>query len=247
VFRFILVSHLVIAPLCAGTLVDWSTEEGNARLSRAKQKTDFFSLANNFAAQTDKVSCGPTTMTIVLNAMRANTDSAPLVDIPATLRQHAPKGMEMALRRYSIESFFAPGAQTVKPRAVIYGKPINGKTDFGLQLRQLHAMFMAFKAPAKLRIVDEKLDEKTIKQEMIANLGRKGDYVVVNYSRKTLAQPGGGHISPVGAYDAESDSFLVLDVNPATANWTWIEAKDLINAMHTLDTSENRGYLLIGE
>ena len=69
----------------------------------------------------------------------------------------------------------------------------------------------------------------------------------MNYSRKALGQPGGGHISPVGAYDETSDSFLVMDVNPNRAPWVWITSDDLVAAMRTFDTVENRGYVLIAE
>ena len=73
------------------------------------------------------------------------------------------------------------------------------------------------------------------------------DYVLVNYARKSLGQTGGGHISPLGAYDEASDSFLIMDVNPNRAPWVWVGADDLIGAMRTFDTVENRGYLLISE
>ncbi|MBL4794601.1 MAG: hypothetical protein JKY24_03625 [Pseudomonadales bacterium] len=53
--------------------------------------------------------------------------------------------------------------------------------------------------------------------------------------------------SPVGAYDEESDSVLVMDVNSNKANWVWVTLKDLVAAMATYDTVENRGYLLISE
>ena len=50
---------------------------------------------------------------------------------------------------------------------------------------------------------------------------------------------------PLGAYDAASDSFLVLDVNPAAAGWVWMPTTALIGAMRTFDTVENRGYVLV--
>ena len=56
---------------------------------------------------------------------------------------------------------------------------------------------------------------------------------------------GGGHISPLGAFDAESDSVLVLDVNPASAGWVWMPVALLIRGMRTFDTVENRGYILV--
>jgi hypothetical protein len=56
-----------------------------------------------------------------------------------------------------------------------------------------------------------------------------------------------GHLSPVGAYDERSDSFLILDVNPSISHWGWVKADALLKAMRTLDTIENRGYLIVSE
>ena len=69
--------------------------------------------------------------------------------------------------------------------------------------------------------------------------------MIVNYKRAEVGQRGGGHISPLGAYDAESDSFLVLDVNPAAAGWVWMSTATLVRGMRTFDTIENRGYILV--
>jgi len=52
------------------------------------------------------------------------------------------------------------------------------------------------------------------------------DLAIVNYKRSAIGQKGGGHISPLGAYDEISDSFLVLDVNPASS---WL---DLDKSIH---------------
>jgi len=79
----------------------------------------------------------------------------------------------------------------------------------------------------------------------VENLKRTGDYVIVNYRRKDVSQQGGGHISPLGAYDTESDSVLVMDVNPASAGWVWMPIATLIKGMRTFDTVENRGYILV--
>ncbi len=91
------------------------------------------------------------------------------------------------------------------------------------------------------------LSDESIRKELTENLKNAGDYILVNYSRKALAQEGSGHVSPIGAYDKKSDSFLVMDVSPNTANWVWVSAHDLISAMRTFDTIENRGYVLVKE
>ena len=63
--------------------------------------------------------------------------------------------------------------------------------------------------------------------------------------RTSIGQRGGGHVSPLGAYDAASDSFLALNVNPTSAGWVWIPTATLVKGMRTFDTVENRGYILI--
>jgi hypothetical protein len=94
-------------------------------------------------------------------------------------------------------------------------------------------------------VVDDARSELAIRADLQGNLARGGDYVIVNYRREAVGQQGGGHISPLGAYDAVSDSFLVLDVNPAAAGWVWMPAATLVRGMRTFDTVENRGYVLV--
>jgi Phytochelatin synthase len=97
----------------------------------------------------------------------------------------------------------------------------------------------------ELVIVDDSKPEQDIRTDLIENLKRRGDYVIVAYQRKAVGQEGPGHISPLGAYDTESDSFLVLDVNPASADWVWMPTAALIKGMRTFDAVENRGYILV--
>ena len=113
--------------------------------------------------------------------------------------------------------------------------------------QQLANLLKLHDLDVKIRVVDDNLTNEMIKAEIVQNLSMPDDYVLVNYTRKALDQKGGGHISPVAAYDNESDLFLVMDVNPNRAFWIWIKSADLIGAMKTFDTIENRGYLLISE
>ncbi len=124
---------------------------------------------------------------------------------------------------------------------------INGKQikDFGYQVRQLDEMLRANGLVTRLVIVDDSKTEQEIRTDLVDNLKRRGDYVIISYQRKAVGQPGGGHISPLGAYDPETDSFLVLDVNPASAGWVWMPTATLVKGMRTFDTVENRGYVLI--
>ena len=59
--------------------------------------------------------------------------------------------------------------------------------------------------------------------------------VVINFDRKGLGQVGGGHFSPLGAYHAATDSFLVLDVAKYKYPPVWVGADTLFGAMATVD------------
>jgi hypothetical protein len=96
-----------------------------------------------------------------------------------------------------------------------------------------------------MTVVDASTSDEAIRAGIAGALQRAGTYVIVNYRREAVGQRGGGHISPLGAYDAESDSFLVLDVNPGIAGWVWMPTRLLVNGMRTFDTVENRGYVVV--
>jgi hypothetical protein len=79
------------------------------------------------------------------------------------------------------------------------------------------------------------------------NLERGGDYVLVNYQRASLGQQGGGHISPLAAYSALDDRFLVLDVAAYRYPPVWVPAADLWRAMNTVDSTSGRtrGFVIV--
>lgn len=81
------------------------------------------------------------------------------------------------------------------------------------------------------------------------NLSHVNDYVVVNYQRAVLGQREGGHISPLAAYNAAIDRFLVLDVAAYRYPPTWVCATDLWNAMNTVDSTSGRtrGFAVVRE
>ncbi|RLA22561.1 MAG: phytochelatin synthase [Gammaproteobacteria bacterium] len=236
------------------TIINWSSPEGVSRLEESNYKTDFFKLANHFESQHNKIFCGPTSAAIVLNSLRVRSGA---VQIPedntllnqADLKYLASKKWSPFFQRYTQNNVFL---NSPKSRALVLGKALTDKQgkpikDRGFQLRQLAELFQEHGLTTKIRIVDQSLDNKTIKNEIIENLRTPDDYVIVNYKRSVLNQPGGGHISPLGAYHKASDSFLVMDVTPNKADWVWVKSELLIRAMRTFDTIDNRGYLLIKE
>jgi hypothetical protein len=234
-------------------VVGFAAPESMTRLDRSRHKVDFFHLANQFEGQTNKIFCGPTTAAIVLNALRADDDriekpSDPSL-LPAELRGNLRPGFDPLYRRYTQHDIFDGKTEAVKTRAQVLGQPRapGAKPDPGLQLRQLHELLRAQGLDSRLRVADQTLSDQTIHDELVENLGTPDDYVIVNVYRPALGQDGGGHISPLGAYDERSDSFLLLDVNPNGHSWVWVPTATLIRAMRTFDAVENRGYLLVRE
>ena len=157
-----------------------------------------------------------------------------------------PSGFDPTVPRFTQDNVIVKGQKT---RAQVLGEPVtvDGKQirDDGYQLRQLDQLLRAHDLVTRLVVVDDQKPEQEVRADFVENLRRAGDYVIVNYRRKDVGQQGGGHISPLGAYDADSDSVLVMDVNPASAGWVWMPVATLVKGMRTFDTVENRGYILV--
>jgi hypothetical protein len=236
------------AVVAAPALVPFASDEGLARLARADAKADFAPLANQFEAQLNGAFCGPTSAAIVLNAARNRSPDLPRDHgrLKTDDLRHLPGGTDPIVPRYTQDNVIEKGAKT---RAQVLGEPvtINGavRRDFGYQLRQFAQMLEANGLRAQPVVVDDAMPEAAVRDALAAQLKRPGHYALINYRREAVGQRGGGHISPLGAYDARSDSFLVLDVNPSAADWVWMPTATLVRGMRTFDTVENRGYVLV--
>ena len=81
-------------------------------------------------------------------------------------------------------------------------------------------------------------------------LGSEGKFVIVNYHRKAIGQEKGGHISPLAAYDADTDRLLILDVSRYKYPPVWVATAELFAAMNTTDSDNDdktRGYVLVSK
>lgn len=74
-----------------------------------------------------------------------------------------------------------------------------------------------------------------------------GHPIAVNFLRTGLDQLGGGHWSPVVAFSAENDRFLLLDVSRYKYPPVWVTAEQMFTAMNTVDGTSNksRGWIEI--
>ena len=116
-----------------------------------------------------------------------------------------------------------------------------------MTLDQIGGLLNSYLIKADVRhAADTSLDEfRTLATQA---LNSPNQYVIVNYLRRTIGQERGGHISPLAAYDADTDRFLILDVSRYKYPPVWVKAEDLFAAMNTPDSdNENRtrGYVLV--
>lgn len=109
----------------------------------------------------------------------------------------------------------------------------------GMALQQLAGYLSQHNLSAEVSFANDFSGAIEFRETLIKNLHTSGDFVLINYYRKTLEQIGAGHISPVADYNPETDSFLILDVADYKYGPTWVKAKSLYNAINTSDSSSD--------
>ena len=141
--------------------------------------------------------------------------------------------------RVTQKTLFTPAAAAARSElAVSFG---------GMTLEQLAGILRAHGLQVRVtHAVDS--DLASFREAARATLAEPRVFLVVNYDRKVLGQTGPGHISPLGAYDAEEDRVLVLDVAAYKYPYTWVPLEKLWSAMNTTDAAsgKTRGDLLAG-
>ncbi len=81
------------------------------------------------------------------------------------------------------------------------------------------------------------------------NLATAGDFLLVNYQRAALGQDEVGHVSPIAAYNVETDRLLILDVASYKYPPVWVSTEALWKAMNTVDpaSGRTRGFAVVTE
>lgn len=62
----------------------------------------------------------------------------------------------------------------------------------------------------------------------------------LNFHRQPLGMVGGGHMSPVGAYDNRTDRLLILDVSRYKYPPMWVPMPAIFDAMNTTDSDSGK-------
>jgi len=111
----------------------------------------------------------------------------------------------------------------------------------GMSLAELGAGLRLFGA---VKVNFAEIDgRKKFEEELIESLEDLSQgVVIVNYDRQLVSQEGGGHFSPILAYEKESGMVLLNDVASYRYPSTWIELSDLFGICSR--EGDPRGYLI---
>ena len=208
------------------TLIGASSDKGEALLIDADAREAYFPLVNSFVTQQNQAFCGVASTVMILNAMELPAPAVPAYD---------------PYRTFTQDNLLTPETEKIIPLELIKKQ--------GITVDQLAGLIGTFPVTVKLtHAADSSVD--TFRTEARTALATPGHFVIINYLRKAIGQEKGGHISPLAAFDVETDRFLILDVARYKYPPVWVKTADLFGAMNTTDKdndNKTRGYIVIAK
>jgi hypothetical protein len=229
----------------------WNTSKGLQRLDHSRFKKDFYQLVNFFEPQINPLYCSIATGTILLNAL--NYGNIPSQKDGEVQKPEVAGNNILEFHLYSQNGFLNNKTNKIKKHEVIKYEAttiINDKEvyDAGLSMSDFSKMLSkAYNLKVNVTYAKKNNTKSidTFRQTLKKYLIEDGHFVVVNFDGKILNLATRGHVSPIAAYDEESDSVLVLDVALHKNQWYWAPLEKLYAAMNTMDNENYRGYLLV--
>lgn len=207
-------------------LIGFNSNEGEKLLLTSRSREDFFPLSMEFLTQNNQAYCGVASSIMVLNSLGITAPETP---------QYSP------YRVFTQDNFF----NNEKTKAVIAPEVVARQ---GMTLEELGGLIASYGVKVEVRHAGDTSLEQFRKQAA-ENLKQKGNYVIVNYLRKEIGQERGGHISPLAAYNEQTDRFLIMDVSRYKYPPVWVKTADLWKAMNTVDlvSQKTRGFVLVSK
>jgi Phytochelatin synthase len=222
-----LLTGLVVAqtlPLPA-SLIRLDSEAGAQLLIDSQARRAYWPLSVQFVTQKNQAYCGVASMVMVLNALGVKAPPAAGYEPFATFTQ---------------DNLLNDRTEAILPQRTLVQQ--------GMTLTELGRILSSYAVAVTVTHADDDGLER-FRSAAAKQLSTPGGYVLANYLRRAIGQETGGHISPLAAYDARSDRFLILDVSRYKYPPVWVTAPELYAAMNTTDRDNegrHRGYVLVG-
>jgi len=206
-------------------VIYWDSEAGKTLRARIPADADYWQLSTTFAVQSTQSYCAVASAVTVLNAMPVNKPVDPA---------YAPYAY------FTQSNYFTPDViKIISPQTVL---------SMGMTREQMAETLTRHGVKAQT-IAGDTLSDEGLRALLQKTLGDDGQFVLVNYFRANLGQVGGGHWSVLAAYDARSDSALILDVAKYKYAPVWVGIGTLRQAIASLDTTSNkaRGLVIVSK
>jgi Phytochelatin synthase len=205
-------------------LISLDSERGSKLLMESEALDAYWPLSIQFVTQKNQAFCGVATIVMLLNALDVAAPTTPEFE---------------PFRTFTQDNVLNEATEKILPQEILARQ--------GMTLDQLGALIRSYGVQADVHhAAGSSRDEfRALAQDY---LGSPGRHVAVNYLRRAIGQERGGHISPLAAYDADTDRFLILDVSRYKYPPVWVEAEDLFAAMNTEDSdndNKTRGFVLV--
>lgn len=235
--------HFVVAALFMVSPLDWhraitadevlpvplplhslNSPEGRKLLLEATAQEPFWILCQNSETQQDLGSCSIASAVMVLNSLG--------VSAPETPKIHP-------YRRHTAANLISPNVEKITTAKSV--------SQGGMSLQQLHGVLQTFPVSCQIVYAGD-VSVQQFSQDLREHLTKQKHQMIVNYHRKSLGQSGGGHISPIAAYNDDAKMVLIADTASYKYPWTWVPVADLWRAMADQvdgSTGRTRGYLIV--
>jgi hypothetical protein len=211
-------------PQALATPIPLRESAGQELLRSSDARADYGPLSQDFETQANLSYCGVASLVVVLNSL-----AVPAPAVPGYAGYHF----------WTQENVFGgPGgarfvqAERVRREGMTLAQLHGWSSDHGLVVRRFHG---------------DQLSLEQFRQLLREGLRNQRDRLVVNYQRSGIAQKGGGHISPIAAYDSRSDRVLILDVARYRYPAVWVKSEALWRSMGEVDkaSGQSRGLLIL--
>ncbi len=206
-------------------LVALAQPAGQKRLTGAASNQSYWPLSQYFETQRNEAYCSVATSVMALNALGIRRpESTQYPDFPF----------------FSQDDFFRAIDPQVANAAQVSRE--------GMTLDQLSTALTAFPvAVRKYHAADLSLGQ--FRDIVRATTAHNDRFVLLNFRRMEIGEAGGGHWSPLGAYDSASDSALLLDVARYKYPAVWVPVAQLYAAALAVDSVSglSRGIVIIGK
>jgi hypothetical protein len=218
-------THSADGPLpVPANLIALAQPAGQQRLLSAQSTQSYWPLSQYFETQRNEAYCSVATSVMALNALGIRRP-------PSSLYPDFPF--------FSQQDFF----RTIDPQ-VANAATVSRE---GMTLDQLSAALRTFPVDVKaFHASSLTLDQfRALVRDTTARHDR---FALLNFRRVEIGETGGGHWSPLAAYDAASDSALLLDVARYKYPAVWVPLAQLYAAAQAVDSVSglSRGLVIIG-